>query len=138
MLELTLSGALESDLGPTLRFGGLRAGWAEFAERTRSAARLLLRPRHDDLRHDRQRSVDLQVGGSSAAHGSLHRGANKSLVGTLAGTHVALSGSYLASAIATAAIVGADAQESSNSGSDSSAARSSARRLDRLLGGIQP
>jgi pimeloyl-ACP methyl ester carboxylesterase len=138
VFELTLSGALESDLEPALSFGGLRSGWAQFAGDAFKLHDYSYIPGMTLSGTIDSEGVDLQVGGSSAASGSLHRGANKSLVGTLAGTHVALSGSYLAGAIATAAIVGADAQESSNSGSDSSAARSSARRLDRLLGGIQP
>jgi pimeloyl-ACP methyl ester carboxylesterase len=138
VFELTLSGALESDLEPALSFGGLRSGWAQFAGDAFKLHDYSYVPGVTLAGTIDSEGVDLQVGGSSAASGSLHRGANKSLVGTLAGTHVALSGSYLAGAIATAAIVGADAQESSNSGSDSSAARSSARRLDRLLGGIQP
>jgi hypothetical protein len=82
--------------------------------------------------------VDLQISGPSAARGSLRRGAHKSLVGTLGGAHVALSGSYLAGAVATAAIVGSDAQESSNAGSGSSAARRGTRQLARLLGSFQP
>jgi pimeloyl-ACP methyl ester carboxylesterase len=138
VFELTLSGALESDLEPALSFGGLRSGWAQFSGDAFKLHDYSYVPGVTLSGTIDSEGVDLQIGGSSAASGSLHRGANKSLVGTLAGTHVALSGSYLAGAIATAAIVGADAQESSNSGSDSSAARSSARRLDRLLGGIQP
>jgi pimeloyl-ACP methyl ester carboxylesterase len=138
VFELTLSGALESDLEPALSFGGLRSGWAQFAGDAFKLNDYSYIPGVTLSGTIDSEGVDLQIGGSSAASGSLHRGANKSLVGTLAGTHVTLSGSYLAGAIATAAIVGADAQESSNSGSDSSAARSSARRLDRVLGGIQP
>jgi pimeloyl-ACP methyl ester carboxylesterase len=138
LFELTLSGALESDLEPALSFGGLRSGWAQFAGDAFKLHDYSYVPGVTLSGTIDSEGADLQIGGSSAASGSLHRGANKSLVGTLAGTHVALSGSYLAGAIATAAIVGADAQKSSNSGSDSSAARSSARRLDRLLGGIQP
>jgi pimeloyl-ACP methyl ester carboxylesterase len=138
VFELTLSGALESDLEPSLSFGGLRSGWAQFAGDAFKLHDYSYVPGVTLSGTIDSEGVDLQVGGSSAAAGSLHRGAHKSLVGTLAGTHVALSGSYLAGAIATAAIVGADAQESSNSGSDSSAADSSARRLDRLLGGFQP
>jgi pimeloyl-ACP methyl ester carboxylesterase len=138
VFELTLSGALESDLEPALSFGGLRSGWAQFAGDAFKLHDYSYVPDVTLSGTIDSEGVNLQIGGSSAASGSLHRGANKSLTGTLAGTHVALSGSYLAGAIATAAIVGADAQESSNSGSDSSVARSSARRLDRLLGGIQP
>jgi pimeloyl-ACP methyl ester carboxylesterase len=138
VFELTLSGALESDLEPALSFGGLRSGWAQFSGDAFKLHDYSYVPGVTLSGTIDSEGVDLQIGGSSAASGSLHRGANKSLVGTLAGTYVALSGSYLAGAIATAAIVGADAQESSNSGSDGSAARSSARRLDRLLGGIQP
>ena len=67
---------------PALRMGTIRRRHAE-------PARLLIRARHDHLRQDqRRRGVDLQISGSSAAHGSLRRGAHKSLVGTLGGTHV--------------------------------------------------
>jgi pimeloyl-ACP methyl ester carboxylesterase len=138
VVELTLSGTLENDLEPTLSFGGLRSGWAQFAGDAFKLHDYSYVPGVTLSGTIDSEGVDLQIGGPSATPGTLHRGARKSLVGTLAGTRVTLSGSYLAGAIATAAIVGADAQESSNSGSDSSAARSSARRLDRLIGGVQP
>jgi pimeloyl-ACP methyl ester carboxylesterase len=136
--ELTFSGALESAIDPTLSFGGLRSGWARFADDAFTLHGYSYIPGVTLSGMINSEGVDLRIGGPSAASGSLHRGAHKSLVGTLAGAHVALSGSYLAGAVATAAIVGADAQESSNSGSGDSPAPSSARRLDQLLSRIQP
>jgi len=138
LFELTLSGALESATAATLSFGGLRSGWARFAGGELSlhgysyVPGVTISGTIDDER------VQLQVGGQSAAHGSLRRGAEKALVGSLGGTHVVLSGSYLASAEATAAIVGSDARESSQAGPGGAGDGSAARRLDRLIGGIQP
>jgi pimeloyl-ACP methyl ester carboxylesterase len=137
VLQLTLSGGLES-LDPTLSFGGLRSGWARFADDAFSLHDYSFVPGVTVSGTIDSEGVNLQISGRSAAHGSLHRGAHKSLVGTLGGGHVALSGSYLAGALATAAIVGSDAQESSNAGSDGSAARSAAQRLGELLRSFQP
>ena len=138
IFQLTLSGERESLTALTLSFGGLRSGWARFADDAFSLHDYSYVPGVSISGTLGREGVNLQIGGHSAAPGSLHRGAHKSLVGTLGGTHVVLSGSYLAGAIATAAIVGSDAQESSHAGSDSSAARSAARRLDGLLGSVQP
>jgi pimeloyl-ACP methyl ester carboxylesterase len=135
-LRLSLSGPSEGlSVQSTLRTGGLRAGWAGLI---RGALRL-----HDytyvpgvAISGSIKAEADtLLVGGSMAARGSLHRGANHSLVGTLGGRHVTLS----AAAIATAAIVGTDnAVASSYSGPRGAAARTAARRLAELLGRVEP
>ncbi len=138
VFQLTLSGALQSGALPTLSFGGLRSGWARFAGGTFSLHDYSYVPGVTLSGTIDDGSIDLQVSGPSAAHGGLRGGVDKSLVGTLGGTHVVLSGSYLAGALATAAIVGSDAQESSNAGSNGSAARSAARRLAQLLRRLRP
>jgi hypothetical protein len=138
LFELTLSGALESEAVPTLSFGGLRSGWARFAGGEFSLHDYSFVPGVTISGTIDNEGVELQVGGRSASHGSLRRGAHKALVGTVGGTHVVLSGSYVASAEATAAIVGSDARESSQADPDGSADGSAARRLDLLLGGVQP
>ncbi len=138
LFELTLSGALESATAATLSFGGLRSGWARFAGGELSLHDYSYVPGVTISGTIDDEGVQLRVGGQSAAHGSLRRDAEKALVGSLGGTHVVLSGSYLASAEATAAIVGSDARESSQAGPDGAGDGSAARRLDRLIGGIQP
>jgi pimeloyl-ACP methyl ester carboxylesterase len=137
VFQLTISGGLES-LNPTLSFGGLRSGWARFADNAISLHDYSYVPGVSISGKLDSEGVDLQISGPSAAHGSLRRGVHKSLVGSLGGTRVVLSGSYLAGAVATAAIVGSDAQESSNAGAGSSGARRATRRLARLLGSFQP
>jgi pimeloyl-ACP methyl ester carboxylesterase len=138
VFQLALSGALESGAVPALSFGGLRSGWAQFAGDEFSLHAYSYVPGVTISGTIDSEGVALQVGGRSAAHGSLRRGAHKSLVGTLGDAHVVLTGSYLASVEATAAIVGSHAQESSHAGSNGSAARGAAGRLDRLLSGVQP
>jgi pimeloyl-ACP methyl ester carboxylesterase len=138
IFQLTISGSLESLAAPNIRFGGLRAGWARFADDRFSLNGYSYVPGMTLSGTIKGETENLQIGGQGAAHGSLHRGAHKSLVGTLGGAHVVLSASYLAGAVATAAIVGSDAQESSNAGSGSAAARGAARRLVELLGSIEP
>jgi pimeloyl-ACP methyl ester carboxylesterase len=138
-LQLTLDGSLE-DLTtlPSLRTGGLRAGWGEFND--------------DELRLDdysyvpgvtisgwvKQETEDLQVDGASAVHGILRGDPRTTLVGTLGGRHVVLPASSIASADQTAAIVGEDAQTSSHRGSGGAGVRDAARQLAELLGGEQP
>jgi pimeloyl-ACP methyl ester carboxylesterase len=89
-------GSTKTTAPPTLRSGGLRAGWAEFAG--------------GGLRfHDysyiagvtisgtvKSASVALRVGGSSAAHGTLHLGPHKELVGILGGRRVHIAASHSA------------------------------------------
>jgi pimeloyl-ACP methyl ester carboxylesterase len=138
LFELALSGALESAAVPTLSFGGLRSGWARFAGGAFRLHDYSFVPGVTVSGTISGEGVELQIGGRSAARGSLRRDAHKALVGTLGGAHVVLSGSYLTSVEATAAIVGSDARESSQAGPDRSAERSAVRRLERLLGGVGP
>jgi pimeloyl-ACP methyl ester carboxylesterase len=133
-LRLTLSGSLESIIAlPTLRIGGLRAGWAELADGTFSLHDYSYVPGMTVSGSIKTGSVDLQVGGPAAAHGTLRLGAHHALVGTLGGLQVLLP----ANATATAAIVGGDAQASYHSGAGTGA-RAGARRLAKLLSGLQP
>ncbi len=138
VLQLTLSGSLESIAAPTLRFGGLRAGWARLAGGAFTLHDYAYVPGVTISGSIKGEAEDLLVSGQTAAHGTLRNGPHKSLIGTLGGRHVVLSASSIASAVASAAIVGRDARESSHAGSDSSAARSAARRLAGLLGSVQP
>jgi pimeloyl-ACP methyl ester carboxylesterase len=134
-LALSLSGSAEG-IGalPTLRAGGLRAGWGAFAGGTLSLHGYSYVPGVTISGSIGAEAEDLKVAGPAAAHGTLRRGPHKSLVGTLGGRHVALP----ANSIATAAIVGSDAQASFHAGSGGSAASSAARRLAELLGRVQP
>lgn len=130
-LQLTLSGSLESFAAlPTLRFGGLRAGWAELAHGAFSLHGYSYVPGMTLSGTVEAGTTSLQVGGSSAAHGTLHLGPRHALVGTLGGHHVVLP----RNATATAAIVGDDAQASYLLGAGADA-RAGAR-LAKLLGGI--
>jgi pimeloyl-ACP methyl ester carboxylesterase len=130
VLQLTLSGALEGAGGfGTLRIGGLRAGWAEFTSAGFELHDYSYVPGVTISGSIKIESEDLQIGGSSAAHGTLRGAPRKSLVGALGGRHVVLP----ASAVATAAIVGDDAQASSHGGAGGAAASSAARRLAELL-----
>ncbi len=133
-LQLTLGGSLESLISsPTLRIGGLRSGWAEFANGALSLHGYSYVPGVTVSGSIKTETEDLQIGGSAAAHGTLTGAPRKSLVGTLGGLHVVLP----ASSIASAAIVGDDAA-SSHPGSDGPAARRAARRLAELLGRLEP
>jgi pimeloyl-ACP methyl ester carboxylesterase len=133
-LQLELSGFAENLTAlPTLRTGGLRAGWAELTAGTFSLHDYSYVPGVTVSGSIKAEAVDLQVGGSAAAHGTLRRGSHHSLVGTLGGLHVVLP----ANSTATTAIVASDAQASYHSGAGTSA-RAGARRLAELLGRIQP
>jgi pimeloyl-ACP methyl ester carboxylesterase len=138
VFQLTISGSLESLAAPNISFGGLRAGWVRFANDSFSLHGYSYVPGITVSGTIKGETESLQIAGQSAAPGSLHRVANKSLIGTLGGRSVVLSASSLARAVATAAIVGSDAQESSYAGARRAAARGAARRLDELLGGLQP
>lgn len=132
-LRLTLSDSSESIIAlPTLRVGGLRAGWAEFAGGTFSLHDYSYVPGMTISGSIKAGTVDLQVGGPAAAHGTLRLGAHHALVGTLGGLHVVLP----ANATATAAIVGGDAQASYHFGAGAGA-RAGARQLAKLLSGLQ-
>jgi pimeloyl-ACP methyl ester carboxylesterase len=129
-LQLALSGSSELlAVLSTLRTGGLRAGWARYAGGALHLHGYSYVPGLTISGSIRAESVDLQIAGASAAHGTLRSGSHHSLVGTLGGRHVVLA----ATSTASAAIVGSDAQESSQHRAGGSAARIAARRLAELL-----
>jgi pimeloyl-ACP methyl ester carboxylesterase len=133
-LQLELSGFAESLTAlPTLRTGGLRAGWAQLKAGTFSLHDYSYVPGMTVSGSIKAEALELQVSGPAAAHGSLRRGPHHSLVGTLGGLHVMLP----ASSTATTAIVASDAQASYHSGAGVNA-RAGARRLAELLGRIRP
>jgi pimeloyl-ACP methyl ester carboxylesterase len=135
-LQLSLGGSAEAPATvlPTLRTGGLRAGWAEFAGGALRLHGYSYVPGMTLSGSISSGLENLRVGGSSAAHGTLRLGPHRSLVGTLGGRHVVLP----ATSPATAAIVGVDAVESPHPGSRSSRSAVLARRLAGILGGVQP
>jgi len=133
-LQLALTGSESLLALPTLRTGGLRAGWAEYAGGTLSFHGYSYVPGVTISGTIKPEATDLQVGGSSAAPGTLRLGPYRSLVGTLGGRQVDIR----SSSGATAAIVRADAQPSSYPGSGGSAARAAARELAGLLGRFEP
>ncbi|HEV3046790.1 MAG TPA: alpha/beta fold hydrolase [Solirubrobacteraceae bacterium] len=128
LLQLTLSGALETFSTPNLSFGGLRAGWARLEGDTLKLHDYTYVPGVSLSGSIDSEGEDLQVEGSGDAHGNLHRGPHRSLAGTLGGHTVTIP----ASSLDSAAIVGEDARESSLSGRGGSAARSAARLLGWL------
>jgi pimeloyl-ACP methyl ester carboxylesterase len=128
-LQMGSDEASESLLIPTVRVGGLRAGWAEYENGTLSF--------HDDTYVPgvtvsgtiKLESADIRVAGAGDAHGTLKMSADHALVGTLGGSHVVLP----ASSRGSAAIVGVDAQESSQVADGGPAAGAGARKLSGLL-----
>jgi pimeloyl-ACP methyl ester carboxylesterase len=135
-LQLSLGGSAEAPATvlPTLRTGGLRAGWAEFEGGALGLHGYSYVPGMTLSGSISSGVENLRVGGSSAAHGTLRLGPHRSLVGTLGGRHVVLP----ATSPATAAIVGVDAVESPHPRSRSSTGAVLARRLAGILGGVQP
>jgi pimeloyl-ACP methyl ester carboxylesterase len=133
-LRLTLGGAGESAGALALRIGGLRAGWAELTIHGLTLHGYSYVPGVTVSGSIKAESEDLQVSGSTAAHGTLRGIPHKSLAGVLGGHHVVLP----ASSVTTAAIVVGDAPQSSHHGAGDSAARSAARVLAQLLGGGRP
>ncbi len=132
VLELTESGSLESELLPKLPIGGLRAGWAQLGEGMISLHGYSYVPGVTVSGTIKAGVEDLQIGGSSAAQGTLRGEADKSLTGTLGTRHVVLP----ASGLSTAAIVGDDAHESPYSGAGGAGAGARARVLASVLSGI--
>jgi pimeloyl-ACP methyl ester carboxylesterase len=131
ILQLASSGSGESLLAPpSLRSGGLRAGWAQFENGALTFHGYTYVPGVTLSGAIKAEQADLSIGGSAAAHGTLRLGHGDALVGTLGGRPVQLT----ANPSGTAAIVGEDAQASFNFASGNPAARSGARELARLLG----
>ena len=134
VLQLGTANASESLTLPTLRIGGLRAGWISYEDGVLSF--------HDDtfvpgvivsgtIKHE---SADVHVSGSAGAHGTLRLGAHQALTGTLGGRQVALP----ASTLAATAIVGDDAEASSHAADGDAAALAGIGDLARLLRWVQP
>jgi pimeloyl-ACP methyl ester carboxylesterase len=131
ILQLTSVGSSEGIIAlPTLRTGGLRSGWAQFAKGALIFHRYTYVPGVTLSGTIKSEEAAVQVGGSSAAHGTLRLGAHDALIGTLGGRRVHLN----SSPGATAAIVGVDAQASFNLAPDRAARSSAARELARLVG----
>jgi hypothetical protein len=133
-LALQASSSGELSAAPTLRTGGLRAGWAELTSTGLSLHGLSYVPGLMISGSIKDETADLLITGPSAAHGTLRLGRRDALVGTLGGRHVEL----VANRDATAAIVARDAQASSNSRAGGSAGADVARNLAELLGGLHP
>jgi hypothetical protein len=117
---------------PTLRTGGLRAGWGELTNGALAFRGYSYIPGVTLSGTIKAGTADLTIGGRSAAHGTLRLGSNHALVGRLGGRRVRIN----SNPDGTAAIVGEDAQASSNFASGRAGARSAARRLAILLGGF--
>jgi pimeloyl-ACP methyl ester carboxylesterase len=115
---------------PTLRTGGLRAGWGQYAGEGLTFAGYSYVPGVSISGTLKSESANLQVGGSSAAPGKLRLGPRDALVGTLGGKPVHLN---LSGPLASAAIVGMDAQESSHLAGGGSVVHAVARGLAGLL-----
>ncbi len=129
-IGLTVGGSAEAASSGHLRVGGLRAGWGEFTGDSLQLHAYSYVPGVTVSGEISAEAEQLSVGGTASAHGVLHRGPHRSLIGTLGGRSVVLP----ASAIATAAIVGSDVQQSSHRGAGDSAQRGLAGALAALLG----
>jgi pimeloyl-ACP methyl ester carboxylesterase len=127
------AGTGNSSEAPALRIGGLRAGSGQVAGGALELEGYSYVPGVSLSGTLRTESVDLRIGGTAAAHGTLRLGPGGTLVGTLGGRHVRLN---LGASQAAAAIVEADAQQSSHLVGGGSAGRAGARRLAGLLGRI--
>jgi hypothetical protein len=127
-----LAGVSSSDLTlPTLRIGGLRGGWAEFADDALNLHDYSYVPGMTLSGTVRVETGELHIGGASAADGTLRwsgRGSHGAYVGLLGGRKI-----HFNPATASAAIVGDDAAASTNSGPGGAAARELAGILERLL-----
>jgi pimeloyl-ACP methyl ester carboxylesterase len=134
VLELTVDGSESGGASASLSTGGLRSGWAQVAGGALRFHGYSYVPGVTISGSIKNEAEELQIGGSSAARGTLRNGPNRSLVGTLGGRRVVLA----SSSIASAAIVGDDAQESLHRGRGGSAADNAARLLAELLGRIRP
>ncbi len=132
-LQLGLSSS-ESLAGllASLRTGGLRAGWAQYAGSSLTLHGYSYVPGVSISGSIAAGRASLTVAGSAAAHGSLGLGAHGALVGVLEGRRVNLP----ANAVASAAIVAGNVEASSPSGYVGPARRYVARELAGLLPGL--
>jgi pimeloyl-ACP methyl ester carboxylesterase len=119
----------------SIRTGGLRAGWAEEASGgVFTFHGVSYVPGVTVSGTIKSETVELRIGGSGDAHGTLRLGAHHALVGDLGGSRVVLP----ANSRASAAIVGVNAQASSNSADGRAAALAGIRRFAGLLSWLQP
>ena len=128
-LELQIAG-LESVSGvSSLQSGGLRSGWVQYEAGMYTFHAYSFVPGVTVSGTLTSGGINLRVGGSAAAHGTLRRGVHDSLIGTLGGHHV----HTLPTASTSAAIVGSDARASHQVGPWGSAARAAAGELASIL-----
>ena len=120
--------ALENEL----RFGGLRAGWADATSKALTLHGYSYVPGVTVSGKIVEGEAVLRIGGTAAAHGTLRLRAHRTLAGTLGGRRVS-TGRSLDLAAVSAAIVRMDAQAGHPIAPGGSAARAVARRLARLL-----
>jgi pimeloyl-ACP methyl ester carboxylesterase len=119
----------------TLQSGGLRSGWVEYSSGAYTFHAYSFVPGVTISGKLAGEQIDLRIGGSAAAHGTLRLDSHRALSGTLGGRHVHI----LPPTSASAAIVGGDARASHYLGPGGSAARAAVERLTRGLGWlIQP
>jgi pimeloyl-ACP methyl ester carboxylesterase len=133
-LELKALEALSSAGGsnlPTLRSGGLRAGWAAFNAKAIHLHGYSYVPGVTLTGTIASEHVSLRVSGSAAAHGILRLGAHRALVGALGSHRVHLAASGPSAFQASAAPGAADA--SAATPRDSAQSRS-LERLEDVLG----
>jgi hypothetical protein len=93
---------------PSLGGGGLRAGWFELKGRTTVLHGYSYVPGVTLSGQVTGSRIAVTVGGSAAAHGELHGGAGRSLVGTLGGRHVRLVPEAASSAADATGVAGAE------------------------------
>lgn len=115
-----------------LRFGGLRAGWADATSRGLTLHDYSYVPGVLVSGRIVEGEAVLRIGGTAAAPGTLRLRAHRTLAGTLGGQRVS-TGHSLDLAAVSAAIVRMDAQAGHPIAPGGSAARAVARRLARLL-----
>jgi pimeloyl-ACP methyl ester carboxylesterase len=121
----------------TLDSGGLRAGWAQFTKNGLIFHGYSYVPGVTISGTTKADSTTLHVSGSAAAHGTLHLGRDRALVGELGGQRVLADlRSVRPDSAAPAAIVGSDAQATLDLGPGGSAAGADVRGLAGLLGGV--
>jgi hypothetical protein len=116
-----------------IRTGGLRAGWAEDGHGGLSFHDISYVPGVTVSGTIKAETVDLRIGGTGDAHGTLRLGAHHALVGDLGGSHVVLP----ANSRASAAIVGVNAQASSKSADGRAASLAGVRGFARLIPWLQ-
>jgi pimeloyl-ACP methyl ester carboxylesterase len=124
-LVLQIAGGESPSRISTLQSGGLRGGWVRYEAGMYTFHAYSFVPDVTISGTLTSGGIQLRVGGSAAAHGTLRRGGHDSLVGTLGGHHV----HTLPTASTSAAIVGSDARASHQVGSGDSAAHAAAGKL---------